>query len=113
MNEFRKQFEGLQGRFDDRSGAKSADQNRYWPPIIMTGEQIEREVERLASLPLPGNGRRESLIVHPYAESNSPGMTPGIQVKLSVLAASVKTTTFRHNATEVIFCIRGSGRSVV
>jgi len=113
MNEFRKTFEKLEGRFDDRTGAKATDQNRYWPPIVVTGEQIDRELERLAGQPAPSNGRRESLIVHPYAEANSPGMAPGIQVKLSVLKPGEKSAPFRHNATEVNFCIRGAGHTVV
>ena len=53
MNEFRKEFEKLNGRFEDRSGAAPADRNRYWPPIVVTGEEIEREVERLAASPRP------------------------------------------------------------
>src|SRR5207248_11489409 len=81
MNEFRKEFEKLNGRFADRSGATPKDENRYWPPIVVTGEEIEREVERLADLPRPANGRRESLVLHPYAEPASLGMAPGIQVK--------------------------------
>jgi gentisate 1,2-dioxygenase len=113
MNEFRKAFESLEGRFEDRTGAKASDQNRYWPPIVVTGEEIDREVERLASLPVPANGRRESLIVHPYAAPNATGMAPGIQVKLSMLKAGEKSAPFRHNATEVNFCIRGAGHTVV
>jgi gentisate 1,2-dioxygenase len=113
MNEFRKEFEKLEGRFEDRSGASPREQNRYWPPIVVTAEEIAREVERLASLPQPRDGRRESLIVHPYAEANAPGMTPGIQVKLSVLKPAEKSAPFRHNATEVNFCIRGAGHTLV
>jgi len=113
MSEFRKEFQAAQGRFLDRSGAQSRDENRYFPPIVVTREEIDAEVERLASLPRPANGRRESLIVHPWAEENAPGMTPGIQVKLSVLKPGERTEPFRHNATEVNFCIRGEGRCEV
>jgi gentisate 1,2-dioxygenase len=80
---------------------------------VVTGEEIEGEVERLASQPQPRNGRRESLIVHPYAHANAPGMTPGIQVRLSVLKPGEKSAPFRHNATEVNFCIRGAGHTLV
>jgi gentisate 1,2-dioxygenase len=103
----------MQGRFLDRSGQDTRDDNNYWAPIVVTKEEIDTEAERLACLPRPANGRRESLIVHPLAEANAPGFAPGIQVKLSVLKPGEKTAAFRHNATEVNFCIAGSGHTVV
>ena len=113
MNEFRKDFPEMRGRFDDRTGRQALDENVYWVPIVVTKQQIDVEVERLASLPGPANGRRESLIVHPLAEANAPGFAPGIQVKLSVLKPGENSAPFRHNATEVNFCIRGSGHTLV
>ena len=113
MSEYRKDFQRMNGRFVDRSGAPAEDANQYWSPIVITKEEIDGEVERLASSALPANGRRESLIVHPMAEANAPGMTPGIQVKLSVLKPGERTRSFRHNATEVNFSIRGGGHTVV
>src|SRR5258708_5056092 len=111
MNEFRKDFRHMQGRFLDRSGGDARDDNSYWAPIVVTKEEIDAETERLASLARPANGRRESLIVHPLAEANAPAFAPGIQVKLSVLKPGEKTAAFRHNATEVNFCIGGSGHT--
>src|SRR2546427_2733138 len=108
MNEFKKDFKDMQGRFCDRSGQRARDENLYWAPIVVTRREIDAETERLASLPRPANGRRESLIVHPLAEANAPGFAPGIQVKLSVLKPGEKTAAFRHNATEVNFCIARS-----
>jgi gentisate 1,2-dioxygenase len=113
MNEFRKDFREMRGRFDDRTGRQARDENVYWAPIVVTRREIDAEVERLAALPAPANGRRESLIVHPLAEANAPGFAPGIQVKLSVLKPGEKSAPFRHNATEVNFCIRGSGHTLV
>src|SRR6266704_1468875 len=113
MNEFRKDFQPMQGRFLDRAGKAARDENAYWTPIVVTKKEIDAEVERLASLPQPANGRRESLIVHPLAAADAPGFAPGIQVKLSVLKPGEKTAAFRHNATEVNFCIGGSGRTLV
>ncbi len=113
MNEFKKDFQDMQGRFSDRSGHRARDENVYWTPIVVTRREIDAEAERLASLPLPANGRRESLIVHPLAGANAPGFAPGIQVKLSVLKPGEKSAAFRHNATEVNFCIRGSGHTLV
>src|SRR5258708_38475697 len=109
MNEFRKDLQPMQGRFLDRSGQSAQDENVYWTPIVVTKREIDAEAERLASLPRPANGRRESLIAHPLAEANAPGFAPGIQVKLSVLKPGEKSAAFRHNATEVNFCIGGSG----
>jgi gentisate 1,2-dioxygenase len=113
MNDFRKDFPAMRGRFVDRSGHESGDENSYWTPIVVGKREIDAEVERLASLPAAANGRRESLIVHPLSEANAPGFAPGIQVKLSVLKPGEKSSAFRHNATEVNFCIRGSGHTLV
>ncbi|MDM0066956.1 MULTISPECIES: gentisate 1,2-dioxygenase [unclassified Variovorax] len=113
MNNLRKDFSHAEGVFIDRTGLHAEDRNNYWAPIVITKEQIEAEVERLASLPRPANGRRESLIVHPSAPANAPGLAPGIEVKLQVLKPGERTVAFRHNATEVNFCIRGSGRTEV
>jgi gentisate 1,2-dioxygenase len=113
MSDFRKDFQDLRARFVDRAGRGARDENVYWAPIVVTRREIDAEVERLASLPFPANGRRESLIVHPLAEANAPGFAPGIQVKLSVLKPGEKSAAFRHNATEVNFCIRGSGTTLV
>ena len=81
--------------------------------MIVSKEEIAAEAERLASLPAPVDGRRESLIVHPQADARSPGLAPGIQVKLSVLKPGEQSKPFRHNATEVNFCIGGSGHAIV
>ena len=103
--------EGVPG-FVDRTGATPA-LNTPWAPVIVTAEQIDEEIERLASLPAPANGRRSSLIVHPSASVTSPGLAPGIQVSLNVLKPGEKTAPFRHNATEVNFCLRGRGSAAV
>lgn len=113
MNDFRKDFQEMRGRFVDRAGHGAHDENVYWAPIVVTKREIDAEIERLASLPAPANGRRESLVVHPLAEANAPGFAPGIQVKLSVLKPGEKSAAFRHNATEINFCIRGSGSTLV
>ncbi len=112
-NEFRKDFKAGKTRFIDRTGKPLIDENDYWAPMIISKEDIDAEIERLASMPVPANGRRESLIAHPQSEANAPGLAPGIQVKLSVLKPGEKSAPFRHNATEVNFCIRGSGHTVV
>ncbi|MEP6656435.1 MAG: gentisate 1,2-dioxygenase, partial [Betaproteobacteria bacterium] len=112
MNELRQEFKELKGAFVEATGVRPRE-NNLWPPVIISKEEIDAEVRRLASLPAPADGRRESLIVHPLADPASPGLAPGIQVKLSVLQPGEKTKAFRHNATEVNFCIGGGGHTLV
>jgi gentisate 1,2-dioxygenase len=106
VSELRIDFDAAFPTFVDQTGVSLAT-NSPWAPVIVTKEQIDGEVDRLASLPRPANGRRSSLIVHPAAIT--PALAPGIQVALSVLNPGERTMPFRHNATEVNFCIRGSG----
>jgi gentisate 1,2-dioxygenase len=109
MSEYHRDFARVNGNFVDCGGLPPGSTNTQWAPIVVTKEEIDAEVERLASSALPPSGRRESLIVHPSAREFAPGMAPGIQVRLSVLKPGERTEPFRHNATEVNFCIRGQG----
>ena len=84
-----------------------------WPPVLITRAQIDREVQRLADLPRPANGRRSALFVHPNAPTPGRGLTPGVQVSLDVLKPGEETVPVRHNSTQVNFCIRGSGSTLV
>lgn len=109
MKTIRMTFDSLEARFLD--AAEAPRENTPWAPVIITGEEIDAEIERLAALPVPPDGRRASQIVHPQALKHCPGLAPGIQVTLSVLKPGERTAPFRHNATEVNFCIRGSGQT--
>jgi len=109
MNDLRKDFARLSGRFIDMGGFAPQTRNTLWAPIVVTREEIDAEVQRLADSALPSTGRRESLIVHPNAADFAPGMAPGIQVRLSVLKPGERSAPFRHNATEINFCIQGGG----
>ncbi len=111
MKDIRMTFTERSPSLIDRTGLSPAP-NAPWAPVIITAEEIDAEIDRLASLPAPANGRRTSLIVHPSAAAMAPGLAPGIQVSLSVLKPGEKTEPFRHNATEVNFCIRGGGYAV-
>jgi gentisate 1,2-dioxygenase len=93
----------------DISGAAAPPALDLWEPVIITGEQISAEAERLASLPRPANGRREATFIHPRASAPGNGLAPGIRVVLSVLKPGEETAPIRHNSTQVNFCIRGSG----
>jgi len=85
----------------------------FWEPIIITKDEIDAEIERLASLPLPANGRRRSFIVHPSAQAPGRGLAAGITVTLDVLLPGESTAPIRHNSTQVNFCIQGSGYTKV
>ena len=93
--------------FADCSG-QGARQPDIWQPLLITREQIDAEVERLASLPRPANGRRASRIVHPSAQAGM-GMTPGTDVTIQVLLPGERTTTMRTNANQLELCLRGEG----
>ncbi|HSR70974.1 MAG TPA: AraC family ligand binding domain-containing protein [Kiloniellales bacterium] len=85
----------------------------FWESIVIPKEDIDAEIERLASLDRPASGRRESLIVHPRSQGPGPGLAPGIQVTLSVLKPGESTEPIRHNSTQVNFCIQGGGYTAV
>ncbi len=97
--------------FIDGSGPVPA-KDAPWDPIVITKEEIEAEVERLAAMPRPDNGRRRSFFQHPR-NARSVGLAPGIQVSLDVLLPGEETATFRQNSTQVNFVIRGRGESEI
>ena len=97
----------------DVSGAKAQRSLDLWEPTVISREEIEAEIERLASIPRPANGRREVIFAHPRATAPGFGLAPGIRVSLSVLKPGERTAPIRHNSTQVNFCIFGSGVSEV
>src|SRR5438445_2707206 len=98
-------------RFLDQTGARPGTMD-LWPAIVIPKETIDAEVERLASLPRPANGRRRSIIAHPRAQSGN-GLAAGIQVALDVLLPGERTVPYRQNSTQVNFVISGGGHSVI
>jgi gentisate 1,2-dioxygenase len=103
-----------QSPFLDRSGW-TPEPLDLWEPILITKEEIDAEIERLASIPRPANGRRQSLIVHPRWQELGvgPGLNPGVRVTLEVLKPGEETAPIRHNSTQVNFCIQGQGASII
>jgi gentisate 1,2-dioxygenase len=89
---------------------KQAD---FWESIVIRKEEIDAEIERLASIERPADGRRNSLIVHPMSTEPGLGLAPGIQVTLCVLKPGESTDPIRHNSTQVNFCIQGAGHATV
>lgn len=97
--------------FVDASGPLP-DKDAPWDPIVITKEEIDAEVARLAALPRPANGRRRSYVVHP-SNMKSRGLAPGIEVALDVLLPGEETVTFRQNSTQVNFVIAGHGETEI
>ena len=102
----------LQVKLIDNSGVTTPKLD-LWPSVIIPKAQIEAEIERLAGLPAPENGRRSALVVHPLAEAPGLGLAPGIQVSINELKPGERTKPIRHNSTQVNFCIRGRGHSII
>lgn len=98
-------------QFLDCTGLK-AEPPRLIPPVVVPKEAIEAEIERLASLPAPANGRRVSYFVNPATGAGN-GFAPGIAVSLCVLKPGERTAPIRHNSSQVNFCIRGGGQTMI
>src|SRR5262249_33453091 len=98
-------------KFIDQTGS-SAARLELCEPVVIKRERIEKEIERLAALPAPENGRRISLVSNP-ATGIGNGLTNGIGVSICVLGPHEKTQPIRHNSSQVNFCIRGAGRAMI
>jgi len=106
----------LVDRTDRQIGAGQPDELRAsdgWPPVTVSKAEIDAEIERLVSLPVPANGRRQTMFVHPSASDRSQGLAPGVQVTLDVLKPGEQTAPLRHNSTQVNFCIQGGGHTII
>lgn len=98
--------------FIDISGALPRRQN-MWAPMVIKKQAIAREIERLLDISKPDNGRRASMIVHPEAKLQSPGLAPGIDVTINVLKPGERTPNLRKNSNMVEICISGSGTATI
>lgn len=94
--------------FMDVSGAEPREQDP-WESVVIPKETIEAEIERLASIPRPANGRRASLIRHPKSTAPGFGLAPGIDVTISVLKPGESVDPIRRNSTQLDMCLRGEG----
>lgn len=97
-----------EARFVDESGWFPTS-GESWPSIIISKEEIDREIERLADEPLPGNGRRTTSLVHPMAQAPGLGLAPGIDAHIEVLKPGERVRVSRSNGSAVGTCIRGGG----
>jgi len=98
-------------KFIDRSGLAGGELNLI-PAALIKKAQIDSEIERLANLPVPANGRRFSLIASPETGVGN-GLTYSTAVSLCVLKPGEQTKPIRHNSSLVDFCIRGGGHSII
>jgi gentisate 1,2-dioxygenase len=96
----------MEYKFVDRTGA-APEPMQLIAPFVVPKEALDAEIERLASLPAPANGRRQSWIVNPHAGGNA--FAPGTTVTLCVLKPGERTKPVRHNSSLVNFCIQGAG----
>src|SRR5260370_42299020 len=94
-------------QFVDRTGAE-AKPSSLISAVIIPKEAIDAEIDRLASLPPPENGRRTSAIVNPMTGVGD-GLAPGTAVSLCVLKPGERTKPVHHNSSQGKFCIRGAG----
>ena len=101
------------GVHENAPSPDAANPAKDWPPVLITRETIELEIERLADLPRPANVRRQVQFVHPSANVDTPGLNPGVRLTMEVLLPGEETVPIRHNSTQVNFCIRGSGATIV
>lgn len=107
-------------KFVDKSGRQTPDKHIHgdhslvlWEPVVISKEDIDAEVERLAGFARPNNGVRRSMIAHPEADDRSLGLAPGIDVSVDVLLPGERTQPVRQNSNIVNFCIQGAGSMVI
>jgi gentisate 1,2-dioxygenase len=98
--------------FADRTGVEEPKKPELIPAVSIPREAIDEEIDRLASLPRPANGRPSSRIANPLPGAGE-GLAPGIDVTISVLKPGERMTPIRHNSSRVNFSIRGDGESIV
>ncbi|MGY1739454.1 MULTISPECIES: AraC family ligand binding domain-containing protein [unclassified Blastococcus] len=99
----------VRAAFADRSGALH-EHPTPWRPVKVPAAEIEAEIDRLAALPRPVDGRRAAAIVHPEATGPGRGLAPGIDVTVEVLLPGESTTPVRRNSSQVVLGIQGSGQ---
>ena len=62
--------------FVDRSGQPRQRELDWWDPVVITRDELNAEADRLASLPAPPDGRRESLSSTPAPASRASAWPP-------------------------------------
>ncbi|WP_192805211.1 cupin domain-containing protein [Noviherbaspirillum aerium] len=88
---------------------QSPREQAFWQTVVLPRAAIEAEVERLASIARPANGRRAASVNHPMNTGPVPCFAPGIDVAIMVLKPGEETTPDLRNSSRVDICIRGTG----
>lgn len=91
----------------DVSGQAPREQT-FWPTVVLPKARIDLEIDRLASIPRPDDGRRAAAVNHPMNTGPVPAFAPGIDVHIEVLKPGEQTTPMLRNSSHVDMCIRGS-----
>ncbi len=107
----------LTPKFIDYSGTQTPETPTHgdhsldlWEPMVMPKEEIEAEIDRLASMAKPNNGVRRSRFVHPRSvNEKAHSWAPGVDVSLDVLLPGERTRAVRQNSGVIDFCIQGGG----
>ena len=92
----------------DVSGS-AAREHTFCPTLVLPRAAIEAEIELLASIARPTDGRRAASVNHPMNTAPVPAFAPGIDVQIMVLKPGEETTPVLCNSSRVDMCIRGSG----
>lgn len=92
----------------DVSGAPPRTQ-ALWPTVVLPKAAIEREIERLASIDRPADGRRAAAVNHPMNTGPVPAYAPGIDVHIQVLKPGEETQPVIRSSALVDMCISGNG----
>ncbi len=107
-------------QFIDYSGSRAPEKHTHgdhsldlWEPQVIPKEEIDAEIDRLASIAKPNNGVRRSRMVHPRSVNETAhSWAPGVDVSLDVLLPGERTKAVRQNSGIVNFCIQGGGSMV-
>ena len=92
----------------DVSGTKPREQT-FWPTVVLPKAQIDAQIESLASIDRPSDGRRAAAVNHPMNTGPVPSFAPGIDVHIVVLKPGEKSEPMLRNSSFVDMCIRGTG----
>lgn len=82
----------------------------FWPTVVLSKAAIDAEIESLASIDRPADGRRVSAVNHPMNSGPVPAYAPGIDVHIQVLKPGEQTEPVMRNSSQVEMCIGGVGQ---
>lgn len=93
----------------DVSGKQPREQT-FWPTVVLAKAEIENQIEYLAGIDRPSDGRRAVAVNHPMNTGPVPAFAPGIDVHIVVLKPGEQSEPMLRNSSFVDMCIKGTGR---